>query len=229
VASCCGAQPNQYNSPMHVDPGLALYYLTFVPAIIIAITGHEFAHAWVAYRFGDRTAYDEGRVSLNPLVHLDPIGTLGILFVGFGWGKPVPVDTRQLRHPKADLLVSAAGPATNLLIAALCAIPLRVPGLMDWFRQVGFGQSAMLLFPMFVQVNLMLAVFNFLPIGPLDGSHVLAELLPLRQGLQFREFNRTYGYLLLTLLILSGYLLPVSILSLVVGPAINFFADLLLG
>jgi Zn-dependent protease len=214
---------------MGLDPGVALYYLTFVPAIIIAITGHEFAHAWVAYRFGDTTARDEGRVSLNPLAHLDPVGTLGIIFVGFGWGKPVPVDPTRLRHPRADLLVSAAGPLTNLLLAALGAIPLRIGGVMEWLRQIGFGNAAAVLFPMFIQVNLMLAVFNFLPLGPLDGSHVLEQLLPLRQGLRFREFNRSYGYLLLMLLILSGYLLPVSILSMLLSPIIHFFQSLLLG
>lgn len=214
---------------MHLDPGVALYYLTFIPAIIIAITCHEFAHAWVAYRFGDTTAYNEGRVSLNPLRHLDPLGTLGIIFVGFGWGKPVPVDPNQLRHPKADLLVSAAGPATNLLLAALGAIPLRIPGIAEWVHRAGFGNAALVLFPMFIQVNLMLAVFNFLPIGPLDGSHVLEQLLPLRQGLRFREFNRSYGYTLLMVLILSGYLLHLSILSMLLSPIINFFDRLLLG
>src|SRR3989338_1280867 len=102
-------------------------YLVLVPSLLVAITVHEFAHAWVAYRNGDPTAARLGRLSLNPLVHLDPLGTLGIVLVGFGWGKPVPVDRSLLRHPRADLWVSAAGPLMNLTLAFLAGTLVRLP------------------------------------------------------------------------------------------------------
>lgn len=214
---------------MHLDPGTMLYYLTFLPSMVVAITCHEFAHAWIAWKLGDSTAYANGRVTLNPLAHLDPIGTIGLVLVGFGWGRPVPVDVTRLRHPKADLLVSAAGPATNFALAALAALPLRSPTIMQGLGQLGVGTAALVALPMFIHINLLLAVFNILPIGPLDGSHVVESLLPFRQGLRLRQFNRAYGTLIMILLILSGYLLPVSILSLLLRPAINAVTHLLIG
>ncbi len=205
-----------------------VYYLIFIPAIIIAITGHEFAHAWVALKFGDPTAQQQGRVSLNPLVHIDPIGFLGLMLVGFGWGKPVPVNAGRLRHPRADLLVSAAGPGMNLLLAALMGLVVRIPGVAEGLLRVA-GPWAGAAVGMFVHINIMLAVFNFLPFHPLDGSHVVQNLLPLRAGMRVQQFNRRYGYLLLMGLILSSYVLPVSPLSLLLGPPISFFKSLILG
>ncbi len=102
-----------------MDTSPIVYYLLLIPTILTAITCHEFAHAWVALKFGDRTAADRGRVSLNPLAHLDPLGTLALLVVGFGWGKPVPVNPNAFRSRWAELWVSAAGPGTNLLLAFL--------------------------------------------------------------------------------------------------------------
>ena len=132
-------------SEIDMDPQTIVYYLTFIPAIVVAITGHEFAHARVALLFGDPTAQQEGRVSLNPLVHLDPIGLLGIIFIGFGWGKPVPVNPRLLRHPKADLLVSAAGPGANLLLALLAGLVVRIPWVLKGFDLLGVSTGAVIL------------------------------------------------------------------------------------
>jgi len=212
-----------------MNTGTVIYYLSFVPAIVIGITCHEFAHARMAYAFGDPTAREAGRDTLNPLAHLDPIGTLGIIFMGFGWGKPVPVNVSRLRHPRADLVVSAAGPMTNLLVAMLAGLLLRIPGSLQQMASWGLADGAIILASMTVHVNLMLAFFNFIPLGPLDGSSILSNLLPVRASVLFQKFNRAYGGYLLLALILSGYLLPVSIFSLILGPPINFFTTLILG
>ena len=212
-----------------MDLTTIIYYLAFIPAIVLAITFHEFAHARVALAFGDRTAYEQGRVTLNPLAHIDPIGLLGMIFAGFGWGRPVPVDVRQLRHPKANLLVSAAGPGANLLMAALTGLVIRIPGVLQWLGVAGALDGAKICLPTFIHLNLMLACFNFLPVGPLDGAHMLESLLPSRLAMRFHDFNRRMGYGLLLILILSSYILPFSPLSLILSPLIRFFSSLLLG
>jgi len=212
-----------------MDTSPIVYYLLLIPTILTAITCHEFAHAWVALKFGDRTAADRGRVSLNPLAHLDPLGTLALLVVGFGWGKPVPVNPNAFRSRWADLWVSAAGPGTNLLLAFLGGLPIRLPFLREGLMALGGSTGVMIFFPVFVQLNLALAFFNLLPIGALDGASVFQHLLPLRQGMQFQQFNRAHGNLILLLLIASSYVLPVSIFSLLLGPPVGFFRKLFLG
>ena len=207
----------------------AAYYLVLVPSLLVAITVHEFAHAWVAYRNGDPTAARLGRLSLNPFVHLDPLGTLCMLLVGFGWGKPVPVNRSLLRHPRADLWVSAAGPLSNLAVAGLAAALVRVAPLWEGLTAVGAAPMAALVVPAVVELNVMLAVFNCLPVGPLDGAHVLENLLPEAAAAGFRRFNVSYGSLLLLGLIVSGRVLPVSPLALLLGPPISFFLRLFLG
>lgn len=209
--------------------GAVVYYLVLVPTILAAITCHEFAHAWTALKYGDRTAADQGRVSLNPLVHLDPIGTLALFVVGFGWGKPVPVNPNAFRSRWADLVVSAAGPTTNMLLAFLGGLPIRLPFFREGLMALGGSTGVMIFFPVFVQINLALAFFNLLPIGVLDGASVFQHLLPLRQGMRFAQFNRAYGNWLLLLLIASSYLMPVSLFSLLIGPPVQFFRTLFLG
>lgn len=212
-----------------MDPNTVLYYLLYIPTIVIAITFHEFAHARVALAFGDPTAYQEGRVTLNPLAHLDPIGTLGIFFAGFGWGKPTPVNTARLRHPRADLLVSAAGPAMNFLLALVAVAPLHLPLLMRGVEWLGISTVFNRFVPMFVYTNLALGFFNFIPLGPLDGAHVLKNLLPFPKAFRFDEFNRSYGYLMLIGMLVSDRLINVSIISLFIDPPTQFFASFLLG
>ena len=214
---------------IHLMPQTLLFYLILIPALVAAITCHEYAHARTALQFGDDTAARLGRVSLNPLAHLDPIGTLSLFLIGFGWGKPVPVARDRLRARYADTLVSAAGPAANVILAALCAWPLRSPSAMAGLDLLGAGVGARLLLTALVSINIALACFNLLPIGPLDGAHALASLLPIRQQFRFEAFNHRHGYLILLLLILLDHWTPWSPLSWVLGPTMTFFHRLLLG
>ena len=177
-----------------------------VPVFLLALTIHEFAHGWMAARLGDPTAKLQGRLTLNPLAHLDIIGTLAIVLIGFGWAKPVPVDSRYLQNPRRDMiLISAAGPVSNILLAALAAF---------CFQMIPWGglltqQSAWLIVPVAsvvktsVSVNVILAVFNLLPVPPLDGSRVVSGLLPLRQALMYSRLE-PYGFVIIFLLMYSG-------------------------
>ena len=168
--------------------------LLIAPPILLALTFHEYAHAFVANRLGDDTAKQSGRLSLNPLRHLDPLGTIMIFLVHFGWAKPVPVNPYRLKNPKKDMLwISAAGPLANIALALASGMLFRV--------LVAAGEtpdrtSIMGLFIyvvlMSLQINLALAIFNILPIAPLDGSKILAGLLPAGFGKMF-YFMERYG------------------------------------
>lgn len=181
-----------------------------IPVFLLALTIHEYAHAWVAHRLGDPTAEREGRLTLNPLAHLDPIGSLAILLIGFGWARPVPVDGRYFKHPRRDLmLVAFAGPAINLILAAVMAFVF----MMAPWRAAG-AEWNWLLVPVRqmlwvgVAVNVLLAVFNLLPVPPLDGSRILSGLLPLRQALAYSRLE-PYGFLIIFLLFFTGIMRPV--------------------
>jgi len=187
-----------------------------VPVFLLALTIHEFAHGWVANRLGDPTARLQGRLTLNPLAHLDPIGTLAIVFIHFGWAKPVPVDYRYLKRPRRDMmLIAAAGPVSNLILGAACAFCYRM---IPW--AAGGPEWAWLLLPARtmlrtgVWVNVVLAVFNLLPIPPLDGSRVVSGLLPVRQAISYSRLE-PYGFIIILLLFFTGIMDPVF------GPAVR--------
>jgi Zn-dependent protease len=181
-----------------------------IPVFLLALTIHEYAHGWVADRLGDQTARLQGRLSLNPLAHLDPIGTIAIVLIGFGWARPVPVDARYLRKPRRDMmLIAAAGPVSNLVMAALAAfasrmIPWGALG-MEWAWVI---LPLRVVLYMGVGVNVLLAVFNLLPIPPLDGSRVLSGLLPLRQAISYSRLE-PYGFLIIFVLFFTGIMDPV--------------------
>ena len=194
-----------------LDISFAQLFLTYV-ALLFSLTVHESAHAWVADRFGDPTARKLGRVSLNPLVHIDLIGTVVLPLVALatgapliGWAKPVPVDTRQLRNPRRDyILVAAAGPASNLAIALGAALVLLiVPVQPQTLNEANVSVPIATMLGQLMRLNVLLAVFNMLPIPPLDGGNVLSGLLPYRLALSFNKV-RPYGFLLLYALIISG-------------------------
>jgi len=189
--------------------------------LIASLSVHEAAHAWAANRLGDPTARHLGRLSLNPAVHVDPIGTLLFPLIAMltnvpliGWAKPVPVDPRHLKHPKRDFaLIAAAGPASNIAMAVVAAViyallPTATPGdiaaraVMTPLREI---------FLWFTYLNVMLAVFNMIPVPPLDGGNVLLGVLP-PAGARVVEQLRPYGFIILYALMLTG------ILSSVLGP-----------
>jgi Zn-dependent protease len=181
--------------------------------LLFSLTVHEAAHAWTADRLGDSTARRLGRVSLNPIVHIDPIGTLLFpalaLFAGvpvIGWAKPVPVSVQQLRHKRRDyVLVAAAGPASNLLLAILAAMMLKlVPVSPMRLGELNATVPIASMLAAALQLNVLLAVFNMIPIPPLDGGNVLGGLLPRSVAYRFDSLIRPYGFILLYALMLTG-------------------------
>ena len=198
--------------------------------LIASLSVHEAAHAWAAYRLGDRTAERLGRLSLNPAVHVDPIGTLLFPVIAIltglpliGWAKPVPVDSRFLKHPKRDFaLIAAAGPASNFLMAITGAILLAViPGVAPGDIAGRAVLTPLFMFlDMFVVINVLLALFNMVPVPPLDGGNVLMGVLPLA-GARLVEQIRPYGFMILYALMLTGAL------STLLGPVAYFLLTLL--
>lgn len=170
--------------------------LLMIPAVVLGLTLHEFAHGWAADRLGDRTARYQGRLTLNPLAHIDVIGLIMLFFAWFGWAKPVPVNPYNLRGDmrRSLLLVSVAGPAANLVLAFLGAVAL---GLGAW--QIPVARD---IFSEIIRINVVLAVFNLLPIPPLDGSKILAGVLPGRQ--QWLYTLENYGVIILLVLLFTG-------------------------
>ena len=204
--------------------------LLLAPPILLALTFHEFAHAYVASRFGDDTARRSGRLTMNPLAHLDPFGTLMIFLVHFGWAKPVPVNPYNLRNPKKDMLwISAAGPLSNMVLALISGLLLR------FFTTSGMLPDSHSMLGVFVvmvvfslQINLALAIFNILPIAPLDGSKILYGILPAGFAKQIYLLER-YGPFILIGLILFGQFTGVSILGQLIWPFVKFFSNLFAG
>ncbi len=192
---------------------------------MFALSLHEFAHAWMASKCGDNTAARMGRLTLNPMAHLDIMGSLMILFVGFGWAKPVPVDSRNLGDPRKDMMkVAAAGPLSNLLLAMLAGMAWRLLGGINFLLDTNFP---VLIF-YFTQINIALAVFNLIPVSPLDGSQIFSGYL-MKTNPELALKIQSYGPQVLFGLILFGYVTGFSILWLVMKPFVNFFMLLFIG
>ena len=203
-----------------------------IPAVLIAITIHEYWHGKIAYKLGDPTAAEAGRLTLNPLAHLDPVGTLMLLLFRFGWAKPVPVNFNNLNHPKRDMVyVSLAGPIANILTAIIFALILRLSNFFIW--QITLAQDTtffnliitllrgwLLFLQTGVIINLALAIFNLIPVPPLDGSKILIGLLPYSQAYRYARLE-SYGPIILLILVLSG------IIGKVLFPVVFFLFRLL--
>lgn len=204
-----------------------------VLTLIIAFTIHEFAHAWTATMYGDDTPRLYGRLTLNPISHLDPIGSLMLLIAGFGWAKPVPVDPYVLerRSRSAYMLVSLAGPFSNLLLAILAAIPFRL-GLLS--IEYAFIPNENILPTQeqfvyeFILINVLLFLFNLIPIAPLDGEKILSYLLPPSMASSY-EALRPYGPLLLMVIIFVLPFIGINILGAILYPAMDLILSFLLG
>ncbi len=211
-------------------PDLHILIIMTVP-LLAAVTVHEVAHGWVAYLLGDPTARNAGRLTFNPIKHLDLFGTLAFIFTQvIGWAKPVPVNPQNLRHPKRDMIwVALAGPAANFALAVVCALLLHLlPYLLSVFALLGhkvmvfFGKPLFLMLNLGIQLNLGLAVFNLLPVPPLDGGRIVAGILPLNLAYRYARLE-PYGVLIVLLLIFTG------VIQKIILPAILYLSDLLRG
>lgn len=195
-------------------------FFSWLVALIVAITIHEFSHAFAADRLGDPTPRVQGRLTLNPLAHLDPVGTLMLLIARFGWGKPVVFDPFNLRHPRRDAaIISIAGPVSNLLLATALSLLLRL---------VLTTPYAMIVY-VFVQpvivMNVFLAVFNLVPIHPLDGFKIVGGILPPEYARQWQELE-SYGMIFLLFLVFPVF--GPSPISRIISPVITFLLSLLI-
>lgn len=203
------AEAVKYKGPM---PGLDANWLfdtlVLIPPLLFSLVIHEYAHARTAFAFGDTTARDMGRMTLNPLAHLDPIGTFCIIFIHFGWAKPVPVNPLKL-YPRrlGSVAVSLAGPCSNLLLAVLTSLILRL-----WWRYgTGVGGNAYASVYGYLMtitcVNIILFTFNLIPLFPLDGHHIVREALPIDSQRTFMQWQVRFGSMILMALIFGPRIL----------------------
>ncbi len=196
-----------------------------IPTLMFALSFHEFAHAWMAAKCGDTTAARMGRLSLNPMAHLDMMGSLMILFVGFGWAKPVPVNPINFSNPRIDMMkVAFAGPASNLILAFTGGLIMRL------VNTLGLLQSEMFIqiLYFFIFINISLAVFNMIPVAPLDGSQIFGNMIS-KNNPELAWKLQMYGPKILMGVILIGMVTPFSILGFLMMPFVKMFMYLFTG
>ena len=199
--------------------------IILLPILIFSLCFHEFSHGYIAYKLGDHTAARNGRLTLNPLAHLDPIGSLMILFVGFGWAKPVPVNPVNFSNPRLDMMkVAFAGPASNLLLAFTGGLMMRLVNI------VGLLQSEMFIQTLyyFIFINISLTVFNMIPVAPLDGSQIFGNMIS-KNNPELAWKLQMYGPKILMGIILIGMVTPFSVLGFLMMPFVKMFMYLFTG
>ena len=196
-----------------------------IPVLIFSLCVHEFSHGYVAYLLGDNTAANEGRLTLNPINHLDLTGSLMILFVGFGWAKPVPVNPLNFKNKDQDMMkVAFAGPASNLILAFLGGLAIRY----FHFSEIYPSENVLTAIQLFLYINIALAVFNMIPIAPLDGSQIFGSFLS-KYNPELAWKMQVYGPQVLLGLILFGLITGFSIIHMIMKPFLSFFIYLFTG
>ena len=188
--------------------------------VLFSITFHEVSHGYAAFRLGDPTAKNAGRLTLNPISHIDPVGLLVLVVTRMiGWAKPVPVDPRYFKNPRQDMMwVSLAGPASNLLLAVVFAV---ISGMVPPIAQSSFLYPLAIMLQFMIVINVGLAVFNLIPIPPLDGSHILQGLLPYEMARSYSKIE-PYGFIILLVLVFT------RTVNVVIFPIIDFITGLLM-
>lgn len=203
---------NNYDSPM--DWVMQKVYI--LPGILVGLSFHEFAHAWVAKKLGDDTAERQGRVTINPAAHIDIVGFVSLLVLGFGWGIPVPVDERNFKHPRRDnILVSLAGVTMNLLIAVIFTVILKVIYMTMGYAQTGMTGAVWTIVLDVIMINLVLMIFNLMPIPPLDGFNLVSEIFDLRKHSWWYTVYRNSYFFLAAFIIFD-------ISDMIITPAMNW-------
>lgn len=213
---------------------LLIIFLMWLPIIMLSLSFHEASHAFIAYKLGDPTARNFGRVTLNPVKHLDPIGFIAMLTIGFGWAKPCPVNTRNFRNPrKGFALSSLAGPVSNMILALGFTVLMAIFYLIYLIVAIVRGLAEPPVFVDYIQMflyygiylNVSLAIFNFLPVPPLDGSRILGLILPDKVYYAFLKYERYIGIgFAMLVIILSQF--NISIIDFVVSPVTNLFCSI---
>jgi Zn-dependent protease len=200
-------------------------HLPFIILVmLIAFTVHEFAHAWTAYKFGDDTAYREGRVTLNPMAHLDWMGLLLLVVAGFGWAKPVPVRPSRFRKPRLmSILVTAAGPLSNLVLAFICKLVIAILVAAQVNLSDAMIGTLNVLFFYWVTINMNLFIFNLIPLPPLDGYRILEQFMPLRIRLQMIQYEQWTFFLFLLLIFIP------PLRAVTIGPLFSLAGPILSG
>lgn len=199
------------------------HIIMVIPGVIIGISFHEYAHGWMALKMGDPTAKFQGRLTINPAAHIDPVGLVALMFCGFGWGKAVEVNPSNFKNRrKGEIMVSLAGVVMNLIIAVVTGfvvkIVLGIGG--GAFAASGLGEIIITILVLIIQINLVLMIFNLIPVPPLDGFTLITEIFNLRFTKMYYTMVR-YGYLILLALILF------NVTSLIISPCVNFFMNLI--
>lgn len=206
---------------------IVMQIMSLLLIIFLVLPFHEFAHGWMASKLGDNTAKYSGRLTLNPIQHIDPAGAVMLLIFGIGWAKPVPVNPRNFKNPKAGMAITAlAGPVSNLLAAFVGAILLNITYLFIGQIPLMVHQAIQIFFLKFIGINIALAVFNFLPIPPLDGSRLLQAFLPDRILMRFYQYERWFMLAVIVLLFTGVLDYPLSVLNNYVWQGVLWLADL---